>query len=129
MFSQTERLTPRTVQPADSIAKARLQDIMGSHTFILKPNQINVVRASFNRIYANPAVTSGLRLLYGIGFQNTNDLAVGLPLDRHLGFATLGDAQQPFVERVNNVLQIPMITRGSMAGTTSRWASSTATSS
>lgn len=73
---------------------------------ILKPNQINVLRASFNRIYANPAVTSGLKLAYGIGFGNTNDLAVGLPSIVISGFPTLGDAQQPFVERVNNVLQI-----------------------
>lgn len=107
MFSQTERLTPRTVQPVDQVATARLQDVMGSHTFILKPNQINVLRASFNRIYANPAVTSGLKnSAYGIGFGNTNDLAVGLPSIVISGFPTLGDAQQPFVERVNNVLQI-----------------------
>ena len=107
MFSQTERATPRTVQPSDQLAKARLQDVMGSHTFIAKPNQINVIRASFNRIYANPAVTSGIKNTeYGIGFNNTNDLAVGLPSIVISGFPTLGDAQQPFVERVNNVLQI-----------------------
>ncbi len=107
MFSQTERATPRTVQPSDQLAKARLQDVMGSHTFIAKPNQINVVRASFNRIYANPAVTSGIKNSeYGIGFENTNDLAIGLPSVVISGFPTLGDAQQPFVERVNNVLQI-----------------------
>jgi outer membrane receptor protein involved in Fe transport len=107
MMAKTERLTPRTTNPADSIAKATLQDVMGSHTWILSANKINVARASFNRIYANPAVTSGLQnSAYGINLANTNPLAVGLAQMAISGFVTLGDANQPFVERVNNVVQV-----------------------
>lgn len=107
MLAETERLTPKTVQPADTVATARLQDMMGSHTWIVSANKINVARASFNRIYANPAVTSGLKNSdYGINLKNTNPLAVGLPSISISGFFALGDAQQPFVERVNNVLQL-----------------------
>lgn len=107
MLAETERLTPRTVQPADSVATARLQDVMGSHTWIASSNKINVVRASFNRIYANPAVTSGLKNSdYGINLANTNPLATGLAQMAITGFVTLGDVNQPFVERVNNVFQI-----------------------
>lgn len=106
MLAETERLTPRTVQPADSIATARLQDVMGSHTWIVSANKINVARMSFNRIYANPAVTSGLKNSdYGINLPNTNPLATGLAQIAISGFVTLGDANQPFVERVNNVFQ------------------------
>ena len=107
MLAKTERLTPRTTNPADSIAKATLQDVMGSHTWVLSANKINVARASFNRIYANPAVTSGLKNSdYGINLANTNPLAVGLAQMAITGFVTLGDANQPFVERVNNVVQV-----------------------
>ena len=42
---------------------------------------------------------------YGIGFEATNPLAIGLPSMVISGFPTLGDPQQPFVERVNNVFQ------------------------
>ena len=65
-----------------------------------------------NRISANPAVTSGLSpRSYGINFANTNPIAAGLPSIVVSGFfgggnAALGDAQQPFVDRVNHVWQL-----------------------
>jgi len=106
LWSHTNRVTPRTVRPADEVAKATLQDVMLSDTYMFGGNAINVARFSFNRIYANPAVTSGkTNSEYGINLPNTNPLAVGLPNIAVSGFFTLGDAQQPFVERVNNVFQ------------------------
>ena len=106
LWSRTEALTPRTVQPSDQLAKATLQDVMLGDTFMFSPRAINVARVSFNRIYANPQVTSGRQTSeYGINLPNTNPLAVGLPSINIAGFFFLGDPQQPFVERVNNVFQ------------------------
>jgi len=110
LWSKTNRQTPRTVQPSDQLAKATLQDAMLSDTYIFSANAINSARASFNRISANPAVTSGRQNSeYGINLPSTNPLAVGIASINVSGlFAagnTLGDPQQPFVERVNNVFQ------------------------
>ena len=70
------------------------------------PHAINVARVSYNRIDAHPSVTSGLRNEdFGINVPNTNPLAQGLASIAINGFFTLGDAQQPFVKRVNEVLQ------------------------
>ena len=111
MRSDTDRLTPRIVAPVDQRALATLQDALVSHNFVISSNVINQARFSVNRISANPAVTSGLSpRSYGINFANTNPLAVGLPSIGVAGFfgggnAALGDAQQPFVDRVNHVWQ------------------------
>ena len=111
MRSDTDRLTPRIVAPVDQRALATLQDALVSHNFVISSNVINQARFSVNRISANPAVTSGLSpRSYGINFANTNPLAVGLPSIAVAGFfgggnAALGDAQQPFVDRVNHVWQ------------------------
>jgi outer membrane receptor protein involved in Fe transport len=106
MWSHTDAITPRTVQPADQRATATLQDVMFGDTFMFSSNAINQARFSFNRIYANPQVTSGRQTSeYGINLPNTNPLAVGLPFMTIAGFFSLGDPQQPFVERVNNVFQ------------------------
>jgi outer membrane receptor protein involved in Fe transport len=79
---------------------------MVSDTYSFSSRAFNVARFVFNRIYANPAVTSGRQPSeYGINLQATNPLAVGLPSMIITGFPTLGDPQQPFVERVNNVFQ------------------------
>src|SRR5262249_7557415 len=78
-----------------------------SDTLILSTRAINVARFSINRIDANPQVTSGLENSgYGINLPNTNPLAVGLPSIAVQGFVTLGDPQQPFVQRVNQVYQL-----------------------
>ena len=80
LWSDSLVLTPRTVQPADQQASATLQDAMLSDTYAFSSSAINVARFSFNRIFANPAKTSGLRNSdYGINLPNTNPLAVGLP--------------------------------------------------
>jgi outer membrane receptor protein involved in Fe transport len=111
MWSQTERLTPRTVQPVDQVATATLQDFMAAHTFLVGSSMINVARVSYNRISANPQVTSGLTNAdYGINLPNTNPAATGLPSIAVTGFFTggtaLGDLQQPFVDRKNEVFQL-----------------------
>ena len=111
MRSDTDRLTPRIIAPIDQRALATLQDGLVSHNFVINSRVINQARFSVNRISANPAVTSGLSpRAYGINFANTNPLAAGLPSIVVSGFfgggnAALGDAQQPFVDRVNHVWQ------------------------
>ena len=67
---------------------------------------INVARFSYNRIGANPAVTSGLlNADYGINVPHNLPAAQGLANIVVTGFFNLGDAQQPFVDRVNEVFQ------------------------
>jgi hypothetical protein len=111
MRSTTDRLTPKIIAPIDQRALATLQDGLVSHNFVISPRMINQARFSINRISANPAVTSGLSpRSYGINFANTNPIAAGLPSIVVSGFfgggnAALGDAQQPFVDRVNHVWQ------------------------
>ena len=64
MVGHTDNVNPlggSNFSPAGNTAIATLQDIMGSDTWILKPNMINVARASMNRISAKPTVTSGLQ--------------------------------------------------------------------
>jgi hypothetical protein len=79
---------------------------MGSSTYVFSSSAINVARFSYNRIDAHPAVTSGLRNEdFGIDVPNTNALAQGLAAITVDGFFTLGDVQQPFVKRVNEVFQ------------------------
>jgi hypothetical protein len=111
MRSETDRATPRIIAPVDQRALATLQDALLSHNFVISSRIINQARFSVNRITANPAVTSGLNPRdYGINFANTNPIAAGLPSIVVTGFfgggsAALGDAQQPFVDRVNHVWQ------------------------
>jgi outer membrane receptor protein involved in Fe transport len=107
LWSHTKAATPKTVQPADSLAIAKLMDIMASDTYMFSANAINQLRLSVNKIDAQPAVTSGLtNSAYGINVRNTNPLAVGLPSIAISGFPGLGDAQQPFVQRNNDVYQL-----------------------
>lgn len=107
MQSNTERITPRTTAPSDQAAVAKLQDMMLSSTYIFNPNVINVARASINKIDAQPQLTSGkTNSEYGINVPNTNPLATGLPSIAITGFPGLGDPQQPFVQRNNDVFQL-----------------------
>ena len=93
--------------PAGNTAIATLQDVMGSDTWLLRSNMINVARASFNRIGAKPTVTSGLNLQdLGFAYAGTNPTAAGLPFVTVSGFFTAGDAQQPFASRTNNVFAL-----------------------
>jgi hypothetical protein len=108
MRSQTERIEPPTTRPIGSVAKATLQDVMFSDTHIFSSSAINVARFSYNRIGANPAVTSGLtNSEFGINVPHNVPQAQGLANIAVTGFfGGLGDAQQPFVDRLNEVFQI-----------------------
>ncbi len=106
MWNHTNVATPKVQQPADALAIAKIFDIMVSDTYMFSSNAINQVRFSVNKIDAQPAVTSGLTNdKYGINVKNTNPLAVGLPSIAISGFPGLGDPQQPFVQRNNDVYQ------------------------
>lgn len=106
LLTTTESVTPPVTAPIGNTSKSTLTDYMGSHTFILSQNAINVARLSFNKIDAEPTITSGLRNEdYGINVPNTNSLAVGLASIAITGYPNFGDAQQPFVKRENEVLQ------------------------
>jgi hypothetical protein len=102
----TDRVTPPVTTPSAQEAKATLQDVMLSDTQLLGGHAINVARFASNRIGANPAVTSGLKNPdYGIDVPNTNAAAQGLAFISVTGFFNLGDPQQPFVKRVNQVFE------------------------
>jgi hypothetical protein len=102
----TDRTSPASTRPIGAEAKATLQDVMVSDTQIFGSNTINVARFSYNRIFANPAVTSGLANSdYGINVPHNVDSALGLANVAITGYPALGDVQQPFVERVNEVFQ------------------------
>jgi hypothetical protein len=105
--SRTEAIAPPTTRPIGSVAKATLQDVLMSDTHIFSPRVINVARFSYNRIGAHPAVTSGLsNTEYGINVPQNVPAAAGLANITITGFFSLGDAQQPFVDRLNEVFQL-----------------------
>jgi outer membrane receptor protein involved in Fe transport len=108
MYSHTNQFNPlggSNFSPAGNVATARLQDLLFSDTFVVSSNRINVARFGINRIDANPNVTSGLGLSnLGFNFQQTSPIAAGLPYITINGFFTMGDAQQPFASRTNNVV-------------------------
>ncbi|HYT74261.1 MAG TPA: TonB-dependent receptor [Vicinamibacterales bacterium] len=102
----TDRVTPPITTPSAQEAKATLQDFMLSDTELMGSHAINVARFASNRIGANPAVTSGLKNVdYGINVPNTNAAAQGLAFMGVTGFFNLGDPQQPFVNRLNQVFE------------------------
>jgi hypothetical protein len=104
--STTEAITPATTRPIGGVAKATLQDLMFSDTHIFGSGTINVARFSYNWIGANPAQTSGLSNAdYGIQVPQNVPEAAGLANIVVTGFFSLGDAQQPFVDRKNKVFQ------------------------
>ena len=107
MWSRTDRQEPPTTRPVGSRAKATLQDVMLSDTSVLGPNLFNVARVSYNRIGARPAVTSGLsNAAYGLDVPQNSSRAIGLANVAIDGFFSVGDVNQPFVSRLNEVLQI-----------------------
>ena len=104
--SKTDSVTPPTTRPIGTVAKATLQDVMASDTHIFTPRMINVARFSYNRIGASPQATSGLSNSdYGINVPQNVPIAAGLPNISLTGFFSVGDAQQPFVSRLNEVSQ------------------------
>jgi outer membrane receptor protein involved in Fe transport len=107
MYAHTNNVNPlggSNFSPAGNTSVATLQDIMGSDTWVMRSNMINVARANLNRIQASPNVTSGVDLASaGFKYNGTNTTAAGLPFITVTGFFTAGDAQQPFASRTNNV--------------------------
>ena len=104
--SNTEAISLPTTRPIGNTSKATLQDVMFSDTYIFSSNTINVARFSYNRISANPAITSGLlNADYGINLPHNLPQSTGLANIVVNGFFSLGDVQQPFVERLNEVYQ------------------------
>jgi outer membrane receptor protein involved in Fe transport len=104
--TKTDARAPASTRPIGGVALATLQDWMLSDTFIFRQSAINVARFSYNRISANPAVTSGLlNSDYLINVPHNLPAAQGLANIAVTGFFNLGDAQQPFVDRVNEVFQ------------------------
>ena len=108
LYGHTNAVNPlggSNFSPKGNTAIARVQDVMGSDTFTIRPNMINVARVGVNRIDAKPTVTSGLSLSsLGLQYTPSNPAAAGLPFITVTGFFTAGDAQQPFANRVNNVV-------------------------
>ena len=105
MRSQTDRDEPPTTRPIGTISKATLQDLMVADTYILGSNLYNVARFSYNRIGAEPAVTSGLaNSAFGIGVPQNSSKATGLANMTINGFFSVGDVAQPFVSRLNEVM-------------------------
>ncbi len=107
MLSQTDRNDPPTTRPVGTLAKATLQDLMFADTYILGSSFYNVARVSYNRIGAVPQATSGLsNSAYGINVPQNSDKAIGLANITINGFFSLGDVNQPFVDRKNEVFEI-----------------------
>ena len=104
---QRNPLGPANFSPAGNVARAGLLDALLSATTVFGPTAVNEARVSINRIDAEPNVTSGLdpRDL-GFAITPSNPTALGLPNIGVNGFFTVGDAQQPFASRVNDVLTI-----------------------
>jgi len=97
-------ITPSNFAPTGNRQIMTLQDAMGSDTWLIGTNKINVVRYARQWINGTPNATSGLDLATaGYGFTSTNPVAKGLPNVTVTGFFTQGDAQQPFASRTNSV--------------------------
>ena len=104
--SRTHSVSPPTTRPIGTVARATLQDVMVSDTHMFTPRLINVVRVSYNRIGAKPQATSGLvNTDYGINVPHNVAAATGLANITVTGFFNVGDAQQPFINRLNEVVQ------------------------
>ena len=104
---QRNPLGPANFSPAGNVAAASLLDALVTDGWVLGPTLYNETRVSLNRIDANPTTTSGLDPRdVGFAIIPSNQAALGLPNIGVNGFFTLGDAQQPFASRVNEVLTI-----------------------
>jgi hypothetical protein len=104
---QRNPLGPANFSPAGNVATARLLDVLATEGWVINPWWFNEARVSLNRIDARPTVTSGLDpRAAGFAIDPSNPAALGLPNIGVTGFFTLGDAQQPFASRRNEVLTI-----------------------
>jgi outer membrane receptor protein involved in Fe transport len=111
--SQTHSIAPAITRPIGTDAKATLQDFMFADQHVFSSNTINQARFSYNRIGAVPQATSGLtNSAFGINLPHNVPSAQGLAnivvtglFGAGAGLGGLGDVQQPFVERLNEVFQ------------------------
>ncbi len=104
--SSSDRFEPPTVRPIGNTSASTLDDYMLSHTSAIGSNAFNQARVLSSMIDAEPVVTSGIATSeYDINLPNINDLAVGLPQFSISGFSSMGDRNQPFVKRENEVEQ------------------------
>jgi outer membrane receptor protein involved in Fe transport len=113
--SKTHSVAPAITRPIGTDALATLQDFMVADQHVFSSNAINQARFAYNRIGATPQATSGLtNAEFGINLPHNVPSAQGLAnilVTGLFGLATipgaggLGDVQQPFVERLNEVFQ------------------------
>jgi hypothetical protein len=112
--SQTHSVAPAITRPIGTDARATLQDVMLADQHVFSSRAINQARFSYNRIGAVPQATSGLangdfaiNLPHNVpSAQGLANIAVtGLFGGNLPGLGALGDVQQPFVERLNEVFQ------------------------
>jgi hypothetical protein len=97
-------ITPSNFAPTGNRQIMTLQDAMGSDTWVISANKINVARYARQWIAGTPNATSQLDLTTaGYAFTSTNPQAKGLPNVTVTSFFTQGDAQQPFASRSNSV--------------------------
>jgi hypothetical protein len=97
-------ITPSNFAPAGNRQIMTLQDAMGSDTWVINSQMINVARYARQWIDGMPNQTSGLDLATsGYVFKSTNPQAAGLPNVTITSYFTQGDAQQPFASRSNSV--------------------------
>jgi hypothetical protein len=112
--SRTHAVQPAITRPIGTDARATLQDFMVANTHLFSSTAINQVRFSYNRIDATPQATSGLQnSAFGINLPHNVPSAQGLANISISGFFAgtpglggtggLGDVNQPFVERLNEV--------------------------
>ena len=107
MRSHTNRDDPPTTRPVGALSTSTLQDLLFSDTYVVGTSLFNVVRVSYSRIDASPAITSGLRnAAYGIDVPQNSTKALGLANITVNGFFSVGDVAQPFVSRQNEVVQV-----------------------
>ncbi|MGH9349028.1 MAG: carboxypeptidase regulatory-like domain-containing protein [Vicinamibacterales bacterium] len=112
--SRTHSIQPAITRPIGTDARATLQDVMVADQHVFSSTAINQFRLSYSRIAATPQATSGLANAdFGIDVPHNVPSAQGLAnivvsglFGTGAGAAALGDVQQPFVERLNEVLQI-----------------------
>ncbi len=100
-------ITPSNFAPKGNRQIITPTDEMGSDSWTISTNMINVARIAHQHIQGVPNATSGLNLAtVGFAFPGTNATAAGLPYDSLTASFTQGDAIQPFAFRANDVLAI-----------------------
>jgi outer membrane receptor protein involved in Fe transport len=98
-------ITPSNFPAAGNRQIITPTDEMGSDTWTISSNLINVGRFLHQHIQGVPNATSQVDLsTLGYQFASTNATAKGLPNDTVSGSFSTGDSQQPFAFRSNDVL-------------------------